>query len=136
MRCSRGYRRRNYSPVPVLHRDGRETWCLRSCKRAAYLAEQCLEDAGNSAIPWVATAAESDDYRGSPVRRDKKRPIYLLLLALSGEAATELLLRGMENDGCCNGVFEDCGRCYFAAYLVDLDASYSIDAGIRAEAEL
>ncbi|MEM7792146.1 MAG: hypothetical protein AAF546_12145 [Verrucomicrobiota bacterium] len=83
---------------------------------------------------WVGTAPKDGDYHGTKLRRDEHRPIHLALKAPSKEAVKEFYRLGIENGARCDGVPEDCGENYFAAYLLDPDVN-NIEAGIRTKAE-
>lgn len=83
---------------------------------------------------WVGTAQEGSDYYGTKLSQNQNRPLHIALKAPSIDAVKEFHKLALENGAKCNGIPEDCGGNYFAAYILDSDGN-NIEAGIRTKAE-
>jgi len=84
--------------------------------------------AGEFPFLWVGPAR--GDYYGTEMGRSAARPTHLSFVAPSREAVDEFHRLGLLAGGRDNGVPEDCGEGYYAAYLLDPDGN-NIEAGIR-----
>ena len=87
---------------------------------------------GESDFPflWMGEVPKGGDYHGTPVSKGEHRPMHISFTAPSEESVNEFYRLGLEHGGKDNGVPEDCGHGYYAAYMLDPDGN-NIEAGIR-----
>lgn len=89
---------------------------------------------GASEFPFLWVGPARGDYHGQALSPSVHRPLHLAFIAPSRQAVDEFHAFGLAHGGTDNGVPEDCGNGYYAAYLLDPDGN-NIEAGIRIEAE-
>ena len=85
---------------------------------------------GEADFPFLFVGQAEGSYHGTEVRIPGYRPMHLALAAPNRAAVDAFHREGMTHGGRDNGIPENCGNGYYAAYLLDPDGN-NIEAGIR-----
>ncbi len=85
---------------------------------------------GAAKFPFLWIGPARGDYHGTALSPALHRPLHLAFTAPSVQAVNEFHAAGLAHGGRDNGVPEECGDGYYAAYLIDPDGN-NIEAGIR-----